>query len=220
MNELISETSNEANDQPPPSDQENLLLSTLDQQNQLPPSDLDIDTLCHSTRTHRPPLYLQDYHCLLVAHSNLLRHRSFPTISKSTTIFYPLHNFISYITLSSKDFAFTVAISAQIKPTSYAQAIRHPKWREAIVAEIQALNKNNTWTLTQLPPGNVPIDCKWVYKIKFWLNGSIERYKARLVAEGFTQKEGLDYHETFSPIAKLTIVRCILSVAAIKNWPL
>lgn len=78
----------------------------------------------------------------------------------SKTISYPLHNFISYNTLSSKHFAFIVAISIEIEPTSYAHAIRHPKWREAMVAEIQALNKNKTWTLTQLPPGKVPIDSK------------------------------------------------------------
>ncbi|KAH9750713.1 retrovirus-related pol polyprotein from transposon RE2 [Citrus sinensis] len=220
INEVINETSNEANAQPPPSDQENLQLSTLDQQNQPPPSGLDIDTLRRSTRTHQPPSYLQDYHCSLVTHSNLLPHRPFPIISKSKTISYPLHNFISYNTLSSKHFAFTVAISTEIEPTSYAQEIRHPKWREAMAAEIQALNKNKTWTLTQLPPGKVPIDCKWVYKIKFRSDGSVERYKARLVAKGFTQKEGLDYHETFSPVAKLTTVRCVLAVAAIKNWPL
>ncbi|KAH9725530.1 protein kinase domain-containing protein [Citrus sinensis] len=122
--------------------------------------------------------------------------------------------------LSPKKHKFAPRAIKEIEPTSYAQAIRHPKWREAMVAEIQALNKNKTWTLTQLPPGKVPIDCKWVYKIKFRSDGSVERYKARLVAKGFTQKEGLDYHETFSPVAKLTIVRCVLVVAAIKNWPL
>lgn len=120
INEVINETSNEVNAQPPPSDQENLQLSMLDQQNQPPPSDLDIDTLRRSNMTHQPPSYLQDYHCSLVTHSNLLPHRPFPIISKSKTISYPLHNFISYNTLSSKHFAFTVAISTEIEPTSYA----------------------------------------------------------------------------------------------------
>ena len=64
--------------------------------------------------------------------------------------------------------------------------------------EIDALQANKTWVMTKLPPGKVPIGCKWVYKIKLKADGSIERYKTRLVAKGFTQTEGIDYYETFS----------------------
>ena len=94
----------------------------------------------------------------------------------------------------------------------------NPKWQAAMVAEIAALEANNTWTLTPLPVSKKPIGCKWVYKIKYKVDGSIERYKARLVAKGFTQKEGVDYFETFSPIAMMVFVKVLLVVEAIKGW--
>ncbi|KAA0025415.1 Retrovirus-related Pol polyprotein from transposon TNT 1-94 [Cucumis melo var. makuwa] len=86
--------------------------------------------------------------------------------------------------------------------------------------ELQALEKTHTWDYVDLPSGKRPIDCKWIYKIKTHSGGTIERYKARLVVKGYSQEYGIDYEETFAPVARMTSVRSLLVVAAAKQWPL
>ena len=108
--------------------------------------------------------------------------------------------------------------SSSPDPTSFFEAVQSSGWRAAMDKEIAALELTNTWTLTPFPPGKVPIGCKWVCRTKYRSDGSIERHKARLVAKGYTQREGLDYTDTFSPVAKSFSVRMVLSMAAIKGW--
>ncbi|KAI5355901.1 hypothetical protein L3X38_008796 [Prunus dulcis] len=142
-----------------------------------------------------------------------------PSSSTSGTR-YPLHRYVFYTQLSHAHRTFVSNISHLVEPANYAQASQDPKWLAAMSSEIKALEDNRTWSLVPLPLGHRPIGCKWVYKIKYHSDGTIVRYKARLVAKGFTQREGIDYKETFAPVAKLITVRCLLSIAAVHDWPL
>lgn len=106
------------------------------------------------------------------------------------------------------------------KLLSYSQAILDPNWIKAMDQEISALTDNHTLEIVDLPAGKTPIGCKWIYKIKYKADGSIERYKGRLVAIVFTQQKWLDYHDMFSPVVKQVTVRTVVALAAQSNWPL
>ncbi|XP_052482955.1 uncharacterized mitochondrial protein AtMg00820-like [Gossypium raimondii] len=127
---------------------------------------------------------------------------------------YPITNYLTLSHFSPKHRAFLANLTTQTEPKSYEEAALHPHWQKAMDIELQALERNHTWSIVSLPTGQKPIGCRWVYKIKYHSDGSVERYKARLVAKGYTQVEGIDYHETFSPTAKLTTLRCLLSIAS------
>jgi hypothetical protein len=95
-----------------------------------------------------------------------------------------------------------------------------PHWRASMDLEFQALRHNGTWQLVPSCPGVNVIDSKWIFKVKKHVDGSIERYKARLVAQGFKQRYGLDYEDTFSIVVKPTTIRLLLSLAITRGWNL
>ncbi|PKU87036.1 Retrovirus-related Pol polyprotein from transposon TNT 1-94 [Dendrobium catenatum] len=109
--------------------------------------------------------------------------------------------------------------SNQTDLTTYMEASKHQHWRNAMAEEIFALHKQGTWTLV-LPLAKASIlGSKWTYKTKYHTNGSVAKYKARLVAQGNYQEFGIDYTETFSPVVKLPTIRILLTIALHNSWP-
>nr|CAD1831090.1 unnamed protein product [Ananas comosus var. bracteatus] len=133
---------------------------------------------------------------------------------------HPIGNFISYDKLSPSFRAFTSNITKILVPHNIHEAFKCPKWKSAVDEEVRALEKNGTWEITKLPRDKKPVGCKWIFTVKYKANGNVDRYKARLVAKGFTQSHGVDYHETFAPVAKLNTIRVLLSLAANLDWKL
>jgi len=111
-----------------------------------------------------------------------------------------------------------VRVIQEVEPTCFEQAIGNPKWDNGMDEEMATLDANATWGLVALLEDKKAIGCKWVYKVKHNANGSVSRYKAKLVAKGYAQTYGIDYEETYSPIAKITTVRAIIAMAIAKGW--
>uniref|UniRef100_A0A2N9IZL0 Reverse transcriptase Ty1/copia-type domain-containing protein n=1 Tax=Fagus sylvatica TaxID=28930 RepID=A0A2N9IZL0_FAGSY len=152
------------------SDPSSASTSNLDSSLSVSHPDIPLDPILPTRKSTRPkhvPSYLQDYHCNLAS--------SLP--SHTSTVVYPIESTLSYSHLSPPYKAYTLAISTPVEPKFYHEAISSPHWCEAMTKEHVALEANHTWVLTSLPPGKHPIGYKWVYKIKFKSDGSIERYK-------------------------------------------
>ena len=109
------------------------------------------------------------------------------------------------------------AIIAGHELRTFKEAMKDSCWRAAIAEEVRALEDNGTWSLQPLPHGKKALGCKWFYRIKYNADGTVEHLKARLVILGNHQVEGVDYTETFTPVAKTVTVRTFLAVAASKN---
>lgn len=154
-----------------------------------------------SKQTCKQPAYLEDYYCNMTA----------------TCIPYPLAAHLSYAKLTKGYKAYVCAVTKHVEPISFNQAKKFDEWIKAMNEELIALESTNTWTICSLPPGKHAIGCRWVYKVKLNADGTLERYKARLVAKGYIQQEGIDFVDTFSPVAKMTTVRTLLAVAAAKR---
>jgi hypothetical protein len=116
---------------------------------------------------------------------------------------------------SDGDRVFTVSVE---EPVSVGQAVREASWRRAMEEELQAIEENHTWTLTELPPGQRAIGLKWVFKVKRDERGSVVRQKARLIVKGYAQRQGVDYDEVFAPVARMEAVRLLLALAAQEGW--
>ena len=100
------------------------------------------------------------------------------------------------------------------EPWSYEEAVEEKVWRDACQDEMESIIKNNTWDLVDLPKGAKAIGLKWIFKIKRNADGSISKYKSRLVAKGYIQRHGVDFEEVFAPVVRIETVRFIIVLAA------
>ncbi|KAM0022126.1 putative RNA-directed DNA polymerase [Helianthus debilis subsp. tardiflorus] len=133
---------------------------------------------------------------------------------------YPIQDYVAYAHLSTESHAFTTSLDSYPIPKNVMTALAHPGWHQAMEEELGALRTNHTWDLVTLPPGKRVVGCRWVFTVKLNPDGSLHRLKARLVAKGYSQAYGIDYDETFSPVAKMPSVRICIALAAIHHWPL
>jgi hypothetical protein len=106
------------------------------------------------------------------------------------------------------------------EPSTFEEAVKKKEWKEAMMEEYQSIMKNDVWEIVPRPEGKSVVTSKWVYKIKHAVDGSIDKYKARFVARGFSQQEGEDYDETFAPVSRYTSIRAIISLATSMGWSL
>jgi hypothetical protein len=96
------------------------------------------------------------------------------------------------------------------EPSCHGEATGEQVWQDAMTKEYQSILKNDAWDIVPRPEGKSVVTSKWIYKIKHAAGGSFEKYKARSVARGFSQAEGVDYDETFDPVARYTSIRTII----------
>jgi hypothetical protein len=108
-------------------------------------------------------------------------------------------------------------VSAE-EPSSLEEAVQEPHWLAAMKEELQAIEGKNTWSMTELPLGRTSIGLKWGFKVKIDEQGSVVKYKERLVVKGYSQRQGIDYEEVFAPVARLETVRLLLPLAAHQSW--
>ena len=131
---------------------------------------------------------------------------------------YPMVNLMDCQQIGEKYRDFISALHSSSISSSYDEAKVLNHWQHAMDVEMDALINNKTWELVTLPRDKRPVSCKWVYTIKYNADGSLERYKARLVAKNYTQSYGIDYGETFALVAKLNTVRLLIALATSMDW--
>ncbi|KAG7536931.1 Reverse transcriptase RNA-dependent DNA polymerase [Arabidopsis suecica] len=155
------------------------------------------------------------------------REKKSPSNWKNTRVYYncqavahPIQATCSIDLLPEEHRAFLSKIDVEFIPQNYEEAKEREEWTNAVDDEVQAMIRNKTWVEEELPKGKKCVSSKWVFTIKYKSDGEIERYKARLVARGFTQTYGDDYRETFAPVAKQHTVKVVLSLAVNLDWEL
>ena len=219
-------------------DESSFYFSHLSSSSVPPPPTVDIPIVCDPLDSHSPQDRPSTPPLQVYSRRNRLPHDSPPVpppVSppapanesdlpialrkgiRSTRNPSPHYTVLSYHRLSPSFYTCLSSISSVSIPKSVGDALTHPGWRQAMLDELSALQKSGTWELVQLPSGKSVVGCRWVYAIKVGPDGTIDRLKARLVAKGYTQIFGLDYGDTFSPVAKMTSIHLFIAMTTLQQ---
>ncbi|GKE31194.1 ribonuclease H-like domain-containing protein, partial [Tanacetum coccineum] len=164
---------------------------------QMQASKVDLPSVRRSSRSGKLPVMFNDY----VVESKVK---------------YGLEKHVNHSKLNAVNYCFATIF---VELETYYNAIKHNNWVEAMNKEIKDFNRNNTWNITNLLVGRKPIGCKWLYKINTSLLVKLI-YKARLVAKKYSEREGIEFDETFSHVVKMDTVKNLMSLVVHYNWPL
>lgn len=143
---------------------------------------------------------------------------SHPRITQGKAEIFKPRYWVDLMHVAPRGLLSVVLIS--LEPVTYVDAMRDPKWHETMRSEMHALHHNQTWTLVLRSSCSNVIGCCWLFCTKYRSDGSIERYKARLEAQGFSQVPSLDYPHTFNPVVKAATVRVVLTLSINNGWSL
>uniref|UniRef100_A0A803QHJ1 Reverse transcriptase Ty1/copia-type domain-containing protein n=1 Tax=Cannabis sativa TaxID=3483 RepID=A0A803QHJ1_CANSA len=173
-----------------------------------------------SSNTPQPMSVTSNVSTTFVGNVPLVGHDESPPPSSNSpavptvTILVSAHNMV---TRAKPGISKARILLATSTPTSYKAIMQNSKWLNAMNFEMAALVRNKTWVLVPLPKGRTPIGCKWLFKKKYNSDGSIDKHKARVVAQGFLQQYGFDYSDTFSLVVKPQTIRIILTIVVTHN---
>lgn len=141
-----------------------------------------------------------------------------PMVTRSKSSISKKRHIVDYASLV--DHGLHVSLFSNLEPKGFISASKNPRWLAAMYEELEALHQNNTWTLVPRPSSSYVVGSKWVYRTKYNSDGYVDHFKARLVAQGFSQIPGIDYTYTFSLVVKASTVHIVLSLVVLHNWRL
>jgi histone deacetylase 1/2 len=210
-----------ANLQPSVSNSLTLLAGDVTNANHVSPHESDLIPATVTTNVISNEVPTPALHAVHTSFADALAPSDIPrkmTTRSQTHSLKPKQPYVGFIKYPLPHALLAQSCHAPVEPTSFTDASKDHKWREAMNMEFTALLQNNTWDLVPAKSNINLVGNKWVYRIKTHANGTVERYKARLVAKGYHQQHGVDFLETFSPVIKQGTIRLVLSIALSQRW--
>ncbi|GJV03027.1 ribonuclease H-like domain-containing protein [Tanacetum coccineum] len=179
---------------------------------------LEVNIFSEGNLDQNPSTLTQDTQTLRRSSRQSVFPKKYNDFVAESKVKYGLEKYVGYSKLSSENYCFVTQLHKNSKPKSFDEASKFSHWTDVMNKEMDALLRNDTWDIVDLPKDRKVIGSKWIFKIKYKSSDEINRFKARSVAQGFGQKEGIDYDETFSHVVKMVTVRFLLNIVVSNSW--